>query len=694
VEDAALREKSSSAESSSAAIIHRARVSWPVECVPVALEIAHPRKLTALEWALLRVMDAFPDSPPSLEEIAEELGIAESAFLEDALREVVHLRALEPRQGDSWTELRDLRFTEQGRDFFRRNLIEGRPSSHTVELWFDALTDESRSKPKILEGEPSRPLVPAEQLQARSTVGLDRARDVVRRTHPDLLKGNGEILSVSPADRDPTIEWTATDLTFELSHNGSLSVRGQITPKAMEWLSTIDPVEQGLVPSQAFSADWTTAYSCPGPPQVYEAWRRLVARTLPFESVRKEALEIVRGAQRELLLHASWFDDIEIRARATERAKSGLRVFVIGAAATEPLDLLIGPPPGVLVACQCDAGLPLGLVADASRGIRVDSVRVPCGTRSHTLELVGAMDPAASQQVATTFADAAAESVLAAMAPIPEIPSEPELEGSGLDPAHITTAIADPQLGLRIAKFALHKRPSDMASLFACAAAQSQGAARIDLLTKLGAMVRTLAPQVEPEAANRPANEAWKSSLRQLKFSKATVKQAELLAKLAPLGSKATAFVAACMRSQAPISAGGYWEACSLMLQLRDIVDRKWGAGSCALVGEFQEQRRVFTAQLPLPTDLQELGSWFARLKEFRSLFTDNMLTLCSGQVLRLAADLRKASQTNDAEWVTAQREWGDLGLPAKTLLELVGASPPKNTQSPAKPPANKGRRP
>ncbi len=689
-----MREKSSSAESSSAAILHRTRVSWPIECVPVELEIAHPRKLTALEWALLRVMDAFPDSPPSLDEIAEELGIAEPAFLEDALHEVVRLRALEPRQGDSWTDLRDLRFTEQGRDFFRRNLIEGRPSSHNVELWFDALTDESRSKPKILEGEPSRPVHPAEQLQVRSTVGLDRAREMVRRTHPDLLNGNGEILSVSPADRDPAIEWVATDLTFELNQNGSLSVRGQLTPKAMEWLSAIDPVEQGLVPSHALSTAWTDAYSGPGWPHSHEAWRRMVTRTLPFASAQKEALEIVSGAQRELLLHASWFDDIEIRARATERAKSGLRVFVIGAAATEPLDLRMGPPPGMLVTSECAAGVPLGLVADASRGIRIDSVTVRCGTRSHTLELAGAMDPVACQQLATTFADAAAKSLLAAMAPIPDIPPEPELEGSGLDPAHITTALADPQLGLRIAKFALHKSASDLASLFAYAAAQSQGAARIDLLTRLGAMVRTLAPQVEAEAAHRPAIEAWQSSLLQLKFCKATVKQAELLAKLAPAGAKAAAFVAACTRNQAPIPSGGSWEACSLMLQLRDIVDRKWGPGSCAQVGEFQELRRVCTAQVPLPTGLQELGSWFARLKEFRSLFTENLLTLCSGQVIRFAAELRKASQTDDAKWVTAQRGWGDLGLPAKTLLELVGANPPKNTQSPAKPPANKGRRP
>lgn len=689
-----MREISSSADPSPAGVIHRARVSWPVECVPVALAIAHPRKLTALEWALLRVMDAFPDSPPSLEEVAEELGIAEPAFLKAALHDVVTLRALEPRQGDSWAEFRDLRFTDQGREFFRRNLIEGRPSQHTIDFWFDALTDESRAKPKILEHEPGKPIVPAEQLQARSSVGLDRARDVVRRTQPELLKGNGELLSVSSAEREPSIEWVAIDLDFELDKNGTLSVRGPLTPKAIEWLSTIDPVELGLVPSQAFSAAEASTYELRGPSHSSEAWFRQVTRTLSFESAHKEALTIVSGAQRELLLHAYWFDDPAIRARAGERAKAGLRVFVIGAPVTEPLELRMGPSPGMLIACACAAEVPLAVVADASRGIRVDSVKVRWGARGHTLELAGLMDQAASLQLASKFSEAAGESLQAAMEPLAEVPPELTFQGSGPGPADVTDALTDPQLLLRIAKFALHKSESDMSALFARAAAQSQGAVRIDLLTSLGALVRTLAPQVPAEAANRPAVDAWQSSLNDLNFSTATVEHAARLAKVAPPGSKAGAFVKACTRNRTPASGGGSWEPCSLLLQLRDIVDRKWGAGTCAQVEEFQGHERQCKAHVPTPNSLQELGSWFARLKQFRSLFKDDLLTLCSGHVLRLAADLRKASQAGDPVWVAAQRGWGDLELPANTLLELVGVNPNKDNRSPANRPATKrGRR-
>ena len=689
-----MRERSSSAEPSPAEAIHRARVSWPVECVPVSLKIARPRKLTALEWALLRVMDAFPDSPPSLEEVTEELGIAEPAFLKAALQDVVNLRALEPRQGDSWAELRDLRFTDQGRDFFRRNLIEGRPSQHTIDFWFDALTDESRAKPRILEGEPSKPLVPAEQLQARSSVGLDRARDVVRRTQPELLKGNGELLSVSSAEREPSIEWVKIDLDFELDKHGTLSVRGQLTPKAIEWLSTIDPFELGLVPSQAFSAAEASTYKLRGPSHSSEAWHRQVTRTLSFDWAHKEALAIVSGAQRELLLHAYWFDDPKIRARASERAKAGLRVFVIGAPATEPLELRMVPPPGMLIGCACAAEVPLALVADASRGIRVDSVRVRWGTRGHTLELAGLMDQAASLQLASKFSEAAGESLRAAMEPLAEVPLELTLQGSGPGHVDVTAALTDPQLLLRIAKFALHKSESDMSSIFACAAAQSQGFVRIDLLTSLGALVRTFAPQIPAEAANRPAVDAWQSSLKELNFSTATVEHATRLAKVAPPSSKAAAFVKACTRTRAQIPGGGSWEPCSLLLQLRDIVDRKWGAGTCAQVEAFQDHKRQCKADVPTPNSLQDLGSWFARMKQFRSLFTADLLTLCSGQVLRLAADLRKASQVGDPVWVAAQRGWGDLELPANTLLELVGVNPHKDNRSPAKQPATKrGRR-
>jgi hypothetical protein len=417
-------------------------------------------------------------------------------------------------------------------------------------------------------------------------------------------------------------------------------------------------------------------------------------RTLSFESAHKEALALVSGAQRELLLHAYWFHDPAIRARASDRAKSGLRVFVIGAHATEPLELRMGPPPGMLIACACAAEFPLALVADASRGIRVDSVRVRWGTRGHTLELAGLMDQAASMQLASKFSEAAGASLQAAMEPLSEVSPKLTFGGSRSGPADVTSALTDLQLILRIAKFALHKSESDMSSLFACAAAQSQGVVRIDLLTSLGALVRTLAPTVPAEAATRPAVDAWLSSLMDLNFSTATVEHAARLAKAAPPGSKAAAFVKACTRNRTPIPGGGSWEPCSLILQLRDIVDRKWGAGTCAQEEEFQEHKRLCTAQAPSPKSLQDLGSWFARLKQFRSLFTDNLLTLCSGQVLRLAADLRKASQTSDPLWVATQRGWGDLDLPADTLLELVGAIPKRNIRSPANQQATKrGRR-
>src|SRR5690606_4016807 len=104
------------------------------------------------EWVVLRVVEAFGDEVPDLEEVAEELGIADPAFLLDTLRDVVRLRALEPRAEEGSRErLPDLRFTAMGRELFRKGQIEAEPAEHGLELYFDALTDEARRAPPGLQ---------------------------------------------------------------------------------------------------------------------------------------------------------------------------------------------------------------------------------------------------------------------------------------------------------------------------------------------------------------------------------------------------------------------------------------------------------------------------------------------------------------------------------------------------------------
>lgn len=691
-----MRGKSSSAETAVSAW-HRVRISWPFERVPVELEIVHPRKLTALEWALLRVMDAFPDSPPPLAEIAEELGLAEPDFLRDSLRDVVRLRALAPRQdGAKCEELTELEFTPLGRDLFRRGLIEGRPTSHPEDFWFDALTDEARPRPKIAKDDPTMaPPIAAEALQPRTTVGLERAREIVRHVHPELLRGGGEVRSVQASvNRAPAIAWVLTDVEFQLTEQGALRpASANLTSKALEWLTALDPVAVGLVPPRAHSSRWDRPdLPRSGTRLTHDEWRRIATRPLPVDAVSQELLRLIGTAQREVILHAGWYGDAEVQARLAERAKAGLRVFVVGEGATRVVALHEAPRPGVLVLCSSAQPSPAAVVVDGRTGIRMDEVALNFGERRIHVEVVATMSPQACEQAKAQLVAAAATSL--SLPRVEPVKVPPKLTPTGAaDPTLTAKLIANPQIRLHLARLALLGQAADLAPMFDLAKTLALGPERVSVLAKLAELARAFVADIDAVSLQVPAIDAWQALVNQMQLDKSVPAHYAQLAMIAPRGATAAAFVTACLAGLSDEQGEDAWSTCRFLQQLRDVVDRRWGKGACQQEPAFAKHLELRMAQLPQPVGAADLARWFENLRAIAPM-TSDIQGRCIKQLLRFP-ELRMVCERREPMWDEISRAWTALGLGQGTLVEWVGAKlpPPRETATPRNP-SQKRRRP
>lgn len=369
-------------------------VDWPVHLLELSVEIVEPRKLTALEWVLLRVVDEFSAAPPPLAEVAEELGLDRPEFLRDTLKELLRLRAVAPRDpAVRVIDLDNVAFTDTGVALYRRGKIEGEPATRGITVLIDALTDEDLPPPTS----PKKEAGGSNTMGTRQTFGLDRTRDVMHCFHADLLRDDAEVRNVRvrssiDSERDVTLH-------FSLTSEGALAVDSpELSIAALAQLRERDLIAEDLIPHRAGTEAWIQPLAPrDSASSKYAEWRASTTRTLSSSTIAAEAIAQIHQTRHELVLHALWLAAPGVRAALDAARARGVQVLVAGASATR-FDLK-SQGPRVSYEVQAATAVPLAgaLIIDGVTGLQLADIELRWQGRPVACELAGSLTEAAAR---------------------------------------------------------------------------------------------------------------------------------------------------------------------------------------------------------------------------------------------------------------------------------------------------------
>lgn len=686
---------------------------WPVERVHLQVEIVEPRKLTALEWALLRVMDAFRDDPPPLAEVALELGLDDPSFLQDTLREVVRLRALAPLEG-ACTDLSDLRFTELGERLYRKGQIEAEPSTHGVAFTIDALTDEDLAEPAELELAPPSRFLEDQVGEPRDTLGLDRVRAAMRRFRTDILKGDAEVRAVRGVNEaghldEPSLEWRPVPIRAHLSPEGELTLEPVgLTRKAKELLLSRDLREDGVLPARPVSEGWgRTIPDRRATGAGFAQLRRRILDWVPAAAAAERACRLVREARAEVVLHACWGAAEGLDEELQSAVRRGLRVLVVGAGQTGIFAW--EEPRGLGLQVQVESALVGALVVDGARGLALDDVSLNLDGRPVGVELAATLREASA-------AEHRAELVRAALARLPSAqdrliaPPDLDLTSPGDVDGRCVALLGSAPLRLALARLALAPDEVEADAVARCAAALAPGLERLALLKRLVALTGALAPGLAPTALERAWSAAWEPVAMACRRP-AGVREGlfERLAGWAPPAISAEVYVdlavdAWVRRAREPE------EIARCLLTLSAAADARWRLGAARACGSWRAARdevlqptewsaealkrradlapgllsaresRTWAAaclrQIPQPGALGGLELWRSRATVLRALAGPEFEEI----VVEVLRDLL-AGRASDA--MNVRRAVGDLLAPMQLAALLLGDPPTPEALAP-----------
>jgi hypothetical protein len=521
---------------------------WPIEVVPLQVQIVEPRKLTALEWALLRVMDEFRVDPPTLDEIAEELGLNDPGFLRDTLKDIIRLRVLEPR-GTVTHELSDLTFTELGERLYRNGQIEAEPSTHGVTFFIDALTDEDLQEPQGLHQHAHVRFLEGEINEPRESIGLDRIRSVMHDFHKDILNGDAEVRAVitsneSVSVKSPTIRWRPVSIRISISPVGEiLAEPDKLTKKALKLFANRDLAADGVLPTHPVTEDWvkqappldelddwnywgrkhrsaattviamTAGWGSAGSPRhstiaAYVPWRRRISALVPAEEVVVQALQLLSEAKTEIVLHTCWGGADGIEKEIREAVKRGVRVLAVGALNTQVFAW--ENRTGIGLQVQVEELVTGALVVDGTSGLVIDDVQVKLASQPVAMELAGTLRGTEASKLRS-------ELVRAALSNLPDppfidpTPNRTLLSRTLLEQAdvQVNSILADERLRIALARLAFAPSESEATALVQLATTLAPGIENVPLMRSLVAAASTHAPALSPTHLQKAWSASW-----------------------------------------------------------------------------------------------------------------------------------------------------------------------------------------
>jgi hypothetical protein len=588
-------------------------LDWPVEHVPCQLQVVEPRRLTALEWAVLRVMEAFGDAPPSLEETVRELGIGEARFLTDVLDVLVTQEALEPRPGveePGW--LPDVVFTERGRQLFRKGQVDGEPSSPGYPLCFDVLTDEPLHAEVKAASRPRCPIIDPERLPAvREEVGLERVRAIVREFGPAVGGADAFIRSVRvlpPAEATGRQRsghgWVTHPLVLALTPQGRFALR---TPSlsAMQRSRLLEyTLDRWFVPARAVTGAWAPHASFRRTRQPLGAWLAQTEQLVPVSGVLQEARRLIASARREVLLHGAWAAAPGLAEALTNAATRGVAVYVLGAPSTRVVTWLAAAQraPGFVLEVAGPEGMSGALAVDGGEALLLDEV----------LAEVEEFGRYAFEVAGVTRARAAALGTELGQTLLGALPASTPGEALPVDVRHahdtgavVQRLLGEPQLQLDLARFALHPSGSGWAGVEAWLASRCAGVDRVAAIQHVAELAGRLAPDATPSPWRDAGAAAWRAFFSAVSAAPpGTVPDSVLqaLLKLAPQDVTGEAVLKPLVaRWVTPVPATRSPEALRLLGRLRQLVEARWQGAATRCPGFHAALARCLEAEAPTP---------------------------------------------------------------------------------------------
>ncbi|MFP2908565.1 hypothetical protein ACLESD_26635, partial [Pyxidicoccus sp. 3LFB2] len=489
-------------------------LDWPVEHVPCQLQVVEPRRLTALEWAVLRVLEAFGDAPPSLEEMAEELGLGEPRFLADVLHALVSQEALHPRPDvNEVTCLGEVLFTDRGLELFRKGQVDGAPATLGYGVSFDAATDEPLAADTRGAARPGCPVMDPALLPApREEVGLERLRAIVQRLGPPVGGADALIRTVkvlAPGEA-PKLRSGFTWVTHPLSLIPTLEGRFRLhtpslAPRQRQWLTDYT-LNQWVTPARAITREWAPHSPFRRGEQALGTWSTSVERLIPVAEAAQEAKRLLAAARREVLLHAAWAAAPGVAEALTAAAHRGVALYVLGAATTRVKEWSAAPQraPGFVLEVMHPDLASGALVVDGREALVLDEVRAEVEDLGmHAFEVAGA--------TRTRAAALRAELRQALLNAVPSPPPGAPLPWNARTASTLEARLLDePHLRLDLARLALHPTAESWSIIESWLATRYPGADRVEAIQQ----VADLAGRLAPDAATAPWREAGATAWR------------------------------------------------------------------------------------------------------------------------------------------------------------------------------------
>lgn len=476
----------------------------------MSVQVVHPRKLTALEWAILHVVEAFREAPPTLEEVAEELGIDDPGFLDDALAAALRLRALEPRGETVDTDspaLPDLDFTSTGYELFRRGQIEGEPVEHGETFFFDPLTDEAVTEPDGLKSRTDHRFPRTHDLSPRESVGLDRARQIVGQFHRDLVAGGGELRGVD-VRAVPSIRWRPVAVDVRLNDGSAEWDCRELSQPALQYLRACDPLDEGVIPLRPVSEPW--GVERPGFQNALspDEWHGIVTNTTPVARVKESVQGLLQNAQAEVVLHACFLALDGVDADLGSAVRRGVKALVVGTARAEVF-LAEVPRPVLGVRCPARQQVTPAVVADGTQGLVLRDVRLRVGEREAAIELAGALTAEAASALREELVEAASDAMR-----VSEVAGPPSVPEASISSAEDVDRFADEALGAEAIRWCLARlafEPSERAlKRLERLVPTHDGLVQLNLLKRVEELVGAFAPTLSLDSLQARRASAWR----------------------------------------------------------------------------------------------------------------------------------------------------------------------------------------